>query len=151
MRLRTRFRTWLRPWRALLVTAIAGCYNPELGPCEVTCGSDSPCPADLVCKADSYCHTPDDTSTCMPGTEVLMVSTEGNGGKITSTPAGINCIGSGGSGCLGTFTVGTAITLDAHPFGDQFIGWSGDACGSGTDTMCMFTIEMPTQVSATFQ
>jgi hypothetical protein len=131
--------------------AIAGCYNPELAPCEVTCGSDSPCPAELVCKGDGYCHTFDDTGTCLSGTVMLMVSTEGNAGRISSTPSGIDCTGSAGSGCTSMFTVGTAIALDAHPFGDQFVGWSGDACGSDTDSMCMFTIEMPTEISAKFQ
>jgi hypothetical protein len=139
--------------RTLLVTAaLAGCYNPQLGACEVTCGTDSPCPADLVCKADSFCHTPDDTSTCTNGPVTLTVAANGNSGSITSTPVGISCSGSDGSaGCIEVFAGGTAIVLTAHPFGDQFIGWGGDECGSSTTSTCMFTIEMTTAVSGTFQ
>ncbi len=140
-------------WRAvLLAAAIAGCYNPQLGTCEVTCGTDSPCPADLVCKPDGFCHTPDDTSTCTNGPVTLTVATIGNSGSITSTPAGISCSGSAGSaGCIEVFAGGTAIVLTAHPSGDQFVSWAGDECGSSTSLTCMFTIEMATAVSGTFQ
>jgi hypothetical protein len=135
----------------LVVAALTGCYNPELGPCEVTCGAASPCPADLVCRSDDYCHTPDDTSTCTAQTVTLVVSTEGNSGRISSSPTGISCVGSGSAGCMASFAVGTAIMLDAHPFGDQFVGWSGDECATDTTATCMFTIEMATTVNGTFQ
>jgi hypothetical protein len=134
------------------IAAIAGCYDPQLASCEVTCGSNSPCPASLTCGSDGYCHTSDDMQTCGPMMTTLSVTTQGSGGgKITSSPAGVNCVSGNASDCSNIpFAVGTMIMLTAHPFGDSFDGWNGDACNSDPQTMCMFTIEMPMTVNGVF-
>lgn len=54
----------------------------------------------------------------------------GNGsGKVTSTPAGIDCsitLGNGSGVCTAFFPVGTVVRLDARPAqGTSFLGWRG--------------------------
>ncbi|MFM8444079.1 MAG: InlB B-repeat-containing protein, partial [Methylococcus sp.] len=65
-----------------------------------------------------------------PGQAALTVGKEGQG-RITSTPAGIDC----GDGCSSTFTtypIGTIVTLKATPSqGYTFAGWKGDCSGLG--------------------
>jgi hypothetical protein len=66
--------------------------------------------------------------------ETLTVSTIGFGsGKVTSSPAGIDC----GATCTALFTPGQVVALTATPAtGSVFAGWSGDAdCTDGSVTM----------------
>jgi hypothetical protein len=49
---------------------------------------------------------------------------EGNG-KVTSTPAGIDC----GTVCVGAFDKGSTVHLSAAPLGDPFFEWS-PPCGT---------------------
>jgi hypothetical protein len=64
---------------------------------------------------------------------VKQITTKGTGnGKVTSSPAGINC----GSTCSATFNSGTVVTLTATPSsGSIFAGWSGTGCTSGSITL----------------
>jgi hypothetical protein len=49
-------------------------------------------------------------------------------GRVTSTPAGIDC----GATCAASFAVGTSVGLSAAPdSGWRFAGWSGDCSGNG--------------------
>jgi peptidyl-prolyl cis-trans isomerase A (cyclophilin A) len=58
-------------------------------------------------------------------TRISLIGT----GKVTSTPAGINC-GSGGAVCSMTQTKGSAMSLAAAPAaGYYFAGWRGDCKG----------------------
>ena len=41
---------------ALAAMALSACYAPELPPCAVHCGPDSPCPNGMTCAADLHCH-----------------------------------------------------------------------------------------------
>lgn len=138
-----------------LVT-LAACYSPTFAPCEVQCGSDSPCPGDLACGDDHLCHANGDTSVCSVG---LFVTTDGNGaGAVTSAPvaattAMVNCdSNSSGAGCDDIeFPIGTALVLTAmHAGGNTFVRWSGDACNASTTPTCSFTIVMMMTVNATF-
>ena len=73
----------------------------------------------------------------------LTVGVSGKG-KVTSTPAGINC----GKTCSATYPSGTAVTLTATPgAGFFFRGWSG-AC-TGTDS-CVVSMTTAQTVTATF-
>jgi len=78
-------------------------------------------------------------------TFTLSVSLAGTGsGSVTSEPQGINC----GSGCSGTFTGGTTVTLFATPgSGSVFAGWSGACSGTGS---CFVTMNATESVTATF-
>src|SRR5260370_2519599 len=53
----------------------------------------------------------------------------GQGGKVTSAPAGIDC----GAACSASFNAGTPVTLTATPAsGWGFQGWGGPCSGPGT-------------------
>lgn len=75
----------------------------------------------------------------------LQVTRAGQGsGSITSDPAGIRC----GDNCQTTYAAGTVVTLTATPAaGSVFLGWSGDATGTG---LCQLTVDASKNVTATF-
>jgi hypothetical protein len=75
----------------------------------------------------------------------LTVSKIGAGtGKVTSSPAGINC----GTDCTEDYMSGTPVTLSNTPdFNSYFVGWSG-AC---TSTPCQVSMTQARSVSADFQ
>lgn len=76
----------------------------------------------------------------------LTVTRAGTGaGKVTSSPAGIDC----GTVCSESFLPGTVVTLTAAPgAGSTFTGWSG-AC-TGTASTCQVTVNAAKGVTATF-
>jgi hypothetical protein len=92
------------------------------------------------------------TMRCEPSNMIpLNVTIAGSGhGKVTSTPAGIDC----GSNCSAEFTAGTLVTLTAMPdysTGDyytEFQEWSGDCSGTGP---CVVTMDQAKNVTATFR
>ncbi len=68
------------------------------------------------------------------------------GGRVTSTPAGIDC----GTLCSVVYDRGTTVTLSAAASGrGSFTGWSG-AC-TGTDATCVVSMTGPLAVTATFE
>jgi hypothetical protein len=77
----------------------------------------------------------------------LTVTKAGSGtGKVTSSPAGIDC----GSDCEEAYTEGTKVKLTATPEGGStFAGWSGSGC-SGTGS-CEVTMSEAKAVSASFE
>jgi hypothetical protein len=83
----------------------------------------------------------------------VQVSDDGyGGGKITSTPIGINCASSGSPAvCAMNVAVGTKITLKGSGDGD-FLNWQGATCGggSGDDFTCTFDIVKDTTITAAF-
>ena len=131
--------------------AVAACYSPELARCTVSCGSDSPCPADLTCGSDGLCHAADDTAPC---DVTLDIQVGGNGaGEVRSTPAGVDCTSdSTGAGCDDIpFPAATMIELtESHTAGNTFAGWSGDACAGSTMATCTLVLSTSMMVSATF-
>ena len=86
------------------------------------------------------------TFTQLPPQRFLVsVALQGAGsGRVTSTPAGIDCPGT----CTMTAVAGTAVSLAAAPAaGSGFAGWGG-AC-SGT-LACSLTVTADSAVTATF-
>jgi Ca2+-binding RTX toxin-like protein len=79
-------------------------------------------------------------------TRVLTLAMTGSGsGRVTSSPAGIDC----GVTCTATVDQGSDVTLVAQPAeGDVFGGWSGGGC-SGVGP-CTVTMESSKDVTATF-
>lgn len=83
--------------------------------------------------------------TFLPRPLDVMVGGSGTG-AVTSDPAGIWCPGF----CSSELGHGTGVTLRAHPAADSvFAGWSG-AC-TGTDPVCLVTMDAATSVVATFE
>jgi Bacterial Ig domain/Divergent InlB B-repeat domain len=79
------------------------------------------------------------------GLDVTVVRAGAGSGTVTSQPPGISC----GGDCVGTFLVGTAVTLTATPAsGSTFGGWGGGGC-TGTGP-CVIAGNNPVQVTATF-
>jgi Protein of unknown function (DUF1566)/Divergent InlB B-repeat domain/Fibronectin type III domain len=83
----------------------------------------------------------------------LLITPTGSGtGTVTSSPAGLDCIGNAGvtSGtCLTNFASGTSVTLTATPISTStFTGWS-NAC-SGSTTTCTLTMDAAKSVTANF-
>ncbi len=76
----------------------------------------------------------------------LNLSLTGTGvGKVTSSPAGIDC----GSDCAESYTSGTHVTLTAAASaGSVFSGWSGACAGSASQ--CVVTLNAAASVSASF-
>ncbi len=75
----------------------------------------------------------------------LAVTRAGSGdGRITSSPAGIDC----GAMCTGTYDINSAVTLTATPDATStFAGWTGACTGTGT---CSITMNASQSVTATF-
>lgn len=92
------------------------------------------------------------TETQPPGagpagqTAELIVLTDGSGGgRIRSTPAGIDCSGP----CSQEFAYRSEVALTASPVaGSDFAGWSGDCSGSDR---CVVTLDRTRSVSARFE
>ena len=82
----------------------------------------------------------------IPQRYTLTVSVTGAtaGGRITSTPAGIDCPAS----CSATFDAGTAVSLAQAPAaGHLFGGWTGGCTGTGA---CAVTLSADRAVQASF-
>lgn len=75
----------------------------------------------------------------------LAVNKAGTGsGKVTSSPAGINC----GATCTADFPFHESVTLTASPAsGSAFNGWSGACTGTGS---CMVQMTAAQSVTAAF-
>ena len=63
-----------------------------------------------------------------------MTKSGSGGGRVTSSPAGINC----GTTCVATFTNGTTVQLTATANRrSRFSGWSGDCSGTAACVLAM--------------
>lgn len=135
------------------------------GPCaqEETGGSTvvltaSPAGSTLFLGWTGYCSGT--TLTCsVPMTQARTVAaafgavnqyqlsvSSGAGGKVTSSPAGIDC----GAACLAGFDAGSQVFLEAAPeAGYVFSGWGG-SCASFGSGACTLTMNTNRSVTATF-
>jgi hypothetical protein len=87
------------------------------------------------------------TATFTAGGDMLLTVTKSGAGKVTSSPAGIDC----GTSCSKGFPKGSSVTLTAVPdpvTGAKFIDWTG-AC-SGVTTTCTVTMDAAKDVTAKF-
>ncbi len=87
------------------------------------------------------------TATFTLNTSALNVSVVG-GGRVTSTPAGIDC----GSDCGEAYTTGTPVQLSASAStGFTFGGWTvGAGTCTGMTTPCSVTMSVARSLTATF-
>ena len=78
----------------------------------------------------------------------ISVALAGTGaGTVTSSPAGINCPGTGT--CSGSFATNNSVTLTATPnSASTFTGWSGAGCSATAP--CSITLNINQAVTANF-
>lgn len=76
----------------------------------------------------------------------IMLPNDGSG-RITSSPAGIDC----GAICLGTFARGTSVKLTAtvDP-GSTWGGWGGEAVSCGLNLTCTISLNAAKSITAAF-
>ena len=76
----------------------------------------------------------------------VTIQKAGDGaGAVIGTESPLNC----GATCMATFDAGTIVRLRAEPDAkSRFVGWTG-VCSS-TATLCNFTVDAETTVTATF-
>jgi hypothetical protein len=79
----------------------------------------------------------------------LTVAKTGIGkGTVTSSPAGINCSGTG-SGCSSDYVINTSVGLTATPaLGSIFVGWTG--CATSNGSSCTVAMGANRSVTADF-
>jgi hypothetical protein len=156
--------------------AIAGCYQPSLRDCTVTCHAAGECASGQVCGADGYCAAPAIAGTCKVDARAAIDAPQVADAPIDAPPPidgppdataaqlHITVSGKGtvsdSSGtrtcttdCLFNVADGDLITLTAvgmgaaHPFQD----WATANC-MGMGPTCTVTIVPPvTAVTATFK
>jgi hypothetical protein len=106
------------------------------------CSGGGGCTIDPVKMGASYAVTASFTSV-RPTQLPVAVSVSGSG-RVTSSPAGIDCP----SICTASFATDSTVTLNVAPTpGWSFAGWSGDCSGTGT---CALVMSGPRAVTATF-
>ncbi|HXG41229.1 MAG TPA: fibronectin type III domain-containing protein [Dehalococcoidia bacterium] len=80
-------------------------------------------------------------------THTLTVTVSGPG-RVTSSPAGIDC----GEDCDQAYAEGAEVTPTATPSaGAVFVGWSGDCSGAGSNPNATVTMDGNKGCTATFQ
>jgi hypothetical protein len=84
---------------------------------------------------------------------VVSVTSAGSGsGKVTSSPAKLECVitsGAAGIGCSTHFSSGTAVTLTADPIGGStFDGWTGEC--SGAQPACAIVVNADVRATPRF-
>jgi hypothetical protein len=98
----------------------------------------------LIFENSNLTVNPGTGGTGLPSLSVYLVGA--GTGTVTSSPAGINCNGSG-AGCTAYFPLGSSVTLTATPGG--FGGWSAN-CTPNTTTPCTVTMNTNQTVGAIF-
>jgi hypothetical protein len=124
----------------------------------VACGSPAP-----PCISNITASITDPVSGFIVGTSNISVDPNGGGsnlpslsvylvgagtGTVTSSPAGINCTGSG-TGCTAYFPQNSTVTLTATPSSGSFGGWSAN-CTLDTANPCTVTMNTNQTVGAIF-
>lgn len=143
---------------ALLLAALAACYEPEAVNCTVSCAEGDECAEGQVCGSDHLCATPDVAGHCSssdddepPASSVVMlrVTIEGDG-KVSVDGVG-SCDSRDTPVCTFSVTVNVPRALKAVEGGErEFVAWS-QACASATEDSCELVPVMPvTAVGAVF-
>jgi hypothetical protein len=132
--------------RVLAILALAGCYDPSLRDCTVTCDSADPCAHDQVCNAEGFCVAAagDRCTTDAAPLGSLHVTVMGHGS--VQVPGGGTC----GMDCTYMLPIApitaTAIESDGH----KFQGWTTPNCIGRTQT-CTFTLTAAQPLGAKFE
>lgn len=116
-------------WLLSAIT-IAGCYDPAVRDCTITCAAAGDCAAGQVCGPDNFCAAPDVAGTCRsrgadaaPPTELHLV-VQGPG-TLADSSGTRTCNGD----CTFDVTPGATVTLIATPLdGKELDRWTTTNC-----------------------
>ena len=109
-----------------------------------SCGGTGACDLMLDVDRDVSATFGDVPPPPPPGKHGLVVVVQGKG-RVTSSPAGIDCVS---GSCNAQFDSGASVTLTAAPAaGFSFSGWGSDCSGPGT---CTLTLSKDATVFASF-
>ena len=150
---------------------LAGCYDPTLRDCTVSCAAAGDCAAGQVCGADGMCAAPGvaghcaiaaDSGTDAPGDAAaapdapprlrLTVMVMGKGSVVLDIGATCSSEDPQHGNCSYDIVPGIAITAQATAIQlDQlFARWTSQTC-SGEPASCTFTPDVATTISARFE
>ena len=123
----------------LTVTAAPACVPTTCAALGKICGTaPDGCGGTLTCG-----------STCGSSSAAITLSVGGKGGKVTSSPAGLNV--SSGRSASASFTIGSTLTLTTDN-GHGYAIWSGLCSSNGRATQsCAFTVTAAGSVTANEQ
>ncbi len=153
-----------------IVALAAGCYNPDLRDCAVTCTAQTGCADGEVCGADGLCSGPGVTCNHeaidaanhatvdaheTPDATVVDVSLHlmimGSGRVIVNTTLTCDSQGSQNGNC--TFSVPAHVASNLFAMAEQanhpFMMWSGTGC-TGSLPQCTFTPTQDITIDAMF-
>jgi len=137
-----------------LALVLAGCYEPTLRDCTVTCAAADPCASGQVCGGDGYCvgevgarcTAPVDAHLDAAGpTFALHVTVMGHGG--------VTVVGGGTCTTDCTYALPRDRDVSATEMGagnHQFQMWTTPNC-AGQVPSCMFTLTGPQSLGARFE
>jgi hypothetical protein len=159
---------------AVAGAAIAGCYDPSLRDCTVSCASPGDCASSQVCGADGKCAAPEVAGRCgavdargrddarLPGdadvdspdaraTVALHVQVSGKGSVLVDGIGACSSQDPQRGDCLYDVTPGVPLTAHAIQIqSDQvFAMWMSTTC-AGQGARCVFTPVAPTTINARF-
>jgi len=145
----------MRP--ALVLALLAGCYEPEVRDCTVTCSGPDECADGQVCGSDGMCAAPEAAGTCAPGggsapqSVSLRITIEGHGEVLVDGRATCMSDEDSHDGCTYPLAMGTIVELHAHVVDEekQFDRWTGGC--TGQSATCTLVMASETTVGARFR
>lgn len=142
---------------ALVLAVLAGCYEPDVRDCTVTCSGPDECAAGQVCGSDGMCAAPEAAGHCAPGSGSapprvsLRITVDGHGEVLVEGRA--TCVSDGDThdGCTYPLATGTIVALHAHALDDDkpFDRWTGGCTGQSAS--CTLVMAAETTVGARFR
>ena len=149
----------IRPLAITIAALVAGCYDPSLRDCTVTCTGADQCAHDQVCGMDGFCVAAsadrctgamlpvDAAIDAPPPTFALHVTVMGHGSVTVAGTAGGTCT----ADCTYKLPQNSSVTATEMEEGShQFQMWTTPNCAGRQDT-CTFTLAAPQNLGARFE
>ncbi len=133
------------------VVAAAGCYDPQLEDCTVTCAGAGDCADDQVCGTDGFCAAPSVAGTCGPPAAMLHIRIEKKGRVVVVEPA-FTCEASDNAGTTCVLPIARTgwTELRAEQTDKQFDRWTTTRCGGQPPTCRLMMGDDSIEVGARF-
>jgi hypothetical protein len=120
------------------VVLLAGCYDPDLSDCTVSCAAPDECGDGQVCGDDGFCARPSVAGTCESPAQTarLTIRIEKKGRVVIDAPA-FTCDADDGAGktCVTTVPRAGTLELRAVRTDKEFERWTTPRC-MGQDETC---------------